>query len=107
MSLTEQPHREGSKSLVWALLLLVTGGVALLAFSIPPESRQFLGVGFIVIGALNLVMRRRFGKHTVNGVSNTLSARLGEGGAQRFYLGLGLVLVFAGCILLISHGSAT
>jgi hypothetical protein len=73
---------------------------------IPSSERGFLGAGLLGMGLLNVLLHRRLGRQSYEwrrymplSVSEFWEY-IGEGGAKLLYLGAGVILALAGCVLL-------
>jgi hypothetical protein len=68
---------------------------------------RFAGVFFLIVGAMNILFHRRFGRqvYTRGHSGPPFVAKVwdagGEKGAQLLYLGIGIILAVVGCVLLI------
>jgi len=101
--------KSGAESVRWvvALLLVIAAGVSWLLYRIPPSVGRLPGGFLLAIGALNILLHRRLGRqifawgHSMSPIVARFWERGGETGAQLLYLGIGLILAVAGCVLLI------
>ncbi len=95
-------------------LVFAAIGSMFIAFSVgvvivtPREVARSLAVAFLLIGVLNVVGHRRFGSQVFRwGMRSPFRSdsafwqRIGEIGAQRFYLGVGLLMLATGLLLLL------
>ena len=93
--------------LVIFLLIVITIGVTWLVSVVPPSLNRFFGGSMVAAGAINVLLRRRFGRQTFDstrsmpGFIAKFWERIGNEGAQSLYLGIGMVLTLAGFFLLI------
>ena len=99
----------GSEPKRWLvpLLAVISAGVGFLAYHVPPSGRR-LGGGFLLaIGAMNILFHRKIGRQVFDRAHSMrpIVARFwdygGEKGTQLLYLGIGVILAIAGCVLLI------
>jgi len=81
----------------------------ILYVSLPlPDGKLLEGGFFLAIGVLHVLFykrtRKKFFARTQTGwrLGAKLWARIGEGGTQVLYLGIGIILAVAGCILVIA-----
>jgi len=86
-------------------LVVIAAGMSWFVYAVPPSR---LAAGFLLaIGAMNILFYRRFGRqifgwaHSMPSIVARFWERGGEKGAQLLYLGIGIILAVAGCILLI------
>ena len=97
-----------SRRLVVFLLGLVS--IVLIAFlsMLPSDGSGFVGAALVAGGAFYILLHRMSGHwahkqgRAIPGVYR-LWSDLGEEGAQSLYLGIGVILTTAGCILLTKH----
>jgi hypothetical protein len=96
-----------AKCWVVALLMLIVAGVGFIASRLPPDMDRFGGGFFLLIGAMNILFHRRFGRqvyaqgHTGLPIVAKFWDSGGEKGAQLLYLGIGIAFAVIGCVLLI------
>jgi hypothetical protein len=80
---------------VYQVLLLAASGT------------RFIGVGFLAIGALNILGRRQIGRQILRQTKSSppfiseFWKSVGENRVRLFYLGIGIIFTVAGCILVI------
>ncbi len=94
---------------VVVLLILILGGVIGLLVVIPsdPHLNRFFGACLIGAGAMNALLHRRIGRqhfklvHSMSPVISNFWKRIGQGGIQLLYLGIGVILAATGLFLLI------
>ena len=90
-----------------ACLALLAAGMAWLVFAASPSPGKFGGGFLLAIGALNVLFYKRTGRKFFAKTQSRRPlvagfwARSGESGAQFLFLGIGIILAVAGCILLI------
>jgi len=90
---------------IGSLVLAFSAGVVIIT---PREVARSVAVAFLMIGVLNVLGHRRFGSQIFRwGTRGPFRAdsvfwqRIGELQAQRFYLGVGLVMFATGLLLLL------
>jgi uncharacterized membrane protein YfcA len=101
--------RMGSAAKVWfiALLVIIAAGVSWLASKLPPDGDRLFGGFFLVVGAMNVLFHRRFGRqvyrkaHSMSPFVSRPWDSVGEKGIQVLYLGIGIIFAVVGCVLLI------
>jgi hypothetical protein len=90
-------------ALVGSMLIAFLVGVVIVT---PREVARFAGLAFLLTGILNVLAYRRFGSQVFRwGVSlfhsdSMFWQKLGELGAQRLYLAIGLVMLITGFLLI-------
>lgn len=101
-----------ANSMRWviALLILISAWMAFILYIIlssPALGTRFLGASLLVIGLLNVIFGRRtaskFFARTQTSPSLVAKfwASSGEKGIELLFLGIGIILAVAGCVLLI------
>ncbi len=98
-----------SKGGVIALLILILAGVIGLLVAVPsePHSDRFFGACLIGAGCMNVLLHGNIGRqhfkqvHWRYAVVSNFWKRIGQGGLQLLYLGIGIILAVAGLFLLI------
>ena len=90
---------------VVSLLVVIAGGMSWMTYQIPPGFGKLPGAFLLVMGALTISLHRRIGQQMFGRAlsMHPLVARFwgygGEKGAQVLYLGIGIILAAAGCVL--------
>lgn len=96
-----------SRLAIVLLLIVVLAGVGWLISMVPSSLARLVASGLIGAGLLNVFLHRSFGRQSFEWsqslpfLVSTPWRKMGMGGAQALYLGIGMVLVLAGCVLLI------
>jgi hypothetical protein len=93
--------RAAARYWVVALLVLIAAGVGFLASRLPPDMDRLGGGFFLIIGAMNILFHRRFGRQASPPFVAKVWDAGGEKGAQLLYLGIGIIFVVVGGVLLI------
>jgi hypothetical protein len=102
--------KTGVESLHWiiATLVLIAIGVAIILYvALPLPGAKFGGWFFLAIGIMNLLSYKGTGRNLFARAQSSLPlirdfwARSGEKGTQLLFLGIGVILAVAGCILLV------
>jgi hypothetical protein len=89
------------------IFLVISGGVAWLTYTVPPELNRLAGGFLLAVGTLNIFLHRRIGRQSFSWTRSmpSIVAKFwdygGERGAQLLYLGIGMILAAAGCVLLL------
>ena len=93
-------------------LVLIAFGVGLILFVVLPLPGAKLGGGFfLAIGVMNVLSYKRTGQKIFARAKSSRPlvakfwVRAGENGTQLLFLGIGVILAVAGCILLIAGTS--
>jgi hypothetical protein len=98
------------KSMTWIMtpLLLIALGIAIIVYVALPLPGARLGGGFFLgIGIINILSHKQIGRRIFTLAQSSWPfvvrfwARIGETGAQLLFLGIGVILTIAGCILLV------
>jgi hypothetical protein len=96
-----------AKAWLAAFLVVLAAGVGWLASKFPPDGDRFAGGCFLLIGAMNILFHRKFGRQIYRN-AQSMSPFVskfwdvgGEKGTQLLYLGIGIVFAVVGCVLLI------
>jgi hypothetical protein len=100
--------KDGVKSIGWIIVCLVmlAAGMAWLVFAASPSPGKFGGGFLLAIGALNLLFYKTSGRRFFAKTQSSSPAiarfwaHSGESGIQILFLGIGIILAAAGCILL-------
>ena len=88
------------------MLALVFAGVVAFALVVPSSESRFLGFCLLAVGAFNVLLHRRFGRQTFEGMKYmpAFTARfwthIGQKGTQILYLWIGIILAATGLLLL-------
>jgi hypothetical protein len=97
-----------SRRLVVVLLSLVSVLLIAFLFMLPSDGSGFVVAGLVAGGAFYILFHRKSGHwahkqgRAISGVYR-LWSDLGEEGAKSLYLGIGVILTAAGCILLTKY----
>jgi hypothetical protein len=89
------------------LLVAITAGVGFLVSRVPSDGWKLGGVFLLTMGAVNILLHRRVGRQVFVHAQSmpAIVARFwqcgGEDGAKFLYLGIGIILFIAGCVLLV------
>ena len=97
------------ESMWWiiACLVMLAAWMAWLVFAASPSPGKFGGGFLLAIGALHVLFYRRTGRKFFAKTQSrrpfvaSFWARTGERGTQLLFLGIGIILAVAGCILLV------
>jgi hypothetical protein len=91
-----------------ALLVLIACGVSVIVFvALPLPNIKLGGCFLLTIGALHLLFYKKIGLRFFASTQSMplcfdkLWARGGERGTQHLFLGIGIILAMAGCVLVI------
>ena len=102
-----QVRREVFAYWIIAPLAVTAMGVALiLDVILPLPGAKLVGGFFLALGAMNMFLHKRTGRQVFSRTQTSrrfvagVWARIGENGTQRLFLGIGIILAVAGCILL-------
>ena len=97
-----------SKRVLFVLFGLVSVVFVAFLFVLPSSESGFVGASLVAGGALYILLHRISGRwahkqgRAIPGVSD-LWSNLGVEGAQLLYLGIGVIVIAAGCILLAKY----
>jgi hypothetical protein len=105
------PMKPPAESMRWVIaqLVVIASGVTVFIYVILPSHPGILGGGFLLgIGVLQVVFYRRTGRKFFARTQSSphlvasFWAHSGERGTQLLFLGMGIILAIAGCILLVA-----
>ncbi len=95
---------------VITLVVIAVGTICVLYVALPYVSK-WVGGFLLVIGALNVLSYRRTGRRAFASMRSKhpfaawFWVHIGESGSQLLFLGIGIILAIAGCILFIMESA--
>jgi hypothetical protein len=92
--------------IIGPLAAFAIGVAVILDVVLPLPGAKLVGGFFLAVGAMNVFLHKRTGQQIFARTQSSCRfiagfwTRIGERGSQRLFLGIGIILAVAGCILL-------
>jgi hypothetical protein len=97
---------ESAYWIIAPLAVIAIGVAVILDVALPLPGAKLVGGFFLALGAMNVFLRKRTGRQIFARTQSSWRfiagfwTRIGEKGAQFLFLGIGIILALAGCVLL-------